>query len=310
MGMVLVVRPLCNYSSCSLSLLKQCYNTNFVLHYLGNAFEVPAAAGFPVGRGQSNNFVMQIHYNNPRHLTNSQDNSGIRFSYTSKLRPHDADFMVLGLSSSSYLRIPPRQEAFEVTDVCASSCTEQAQTFYAFATLLHMHTLGKKMQTEHFRPIRKNIANGKALYSYYKVGDLARNDQYDFNRQETDKLTTPVAIQPGDMLITRCTFNSMNKNVTTVGGMSTSNEMCYNFVAYYPKKDGVYTCASHDGCTTPASSAQKNTPPNPFTDILPASLAMGMLVLAVIVAVAIAGAVVLVMRVFSGQNHHQGRSAI
>lgn len=35
-------------------------------------------------------------------------------------------------------------------------------------------------------------------------------------------------------MITTCVFNTLDRTNVTVGGESTTDEMCYNFVYYYP----------------------------------------------------------------------------
>ncbi|RNA04066.1 dopamine beta-hydroxylase [Brachionus plicatilis] len=41
----------------------------------------------------------------------------------------------------------------------------------------------------------------------------------------------------GDSLILECTYGSKNRNKFTLGGFGTSDEMCINFIYYYPKID-------------------------------------------------------------------------
>ncbi|CAH8298167.1 unnamed protein product, partial [Schistosoma turkestanicum] len=39
----------------------------------------------------------------------------------------------------------------------------------------------------------------------------------------------------GDTLITACTYDTSARNQVTFGGIGINNEMCVNYVFYYPK---------------------------------------------------------------------------
>ena len=44
-------------------------------------------------------------------------------------------------------------------------------------------------------------------------------------------------MKPGDQLILNCLYNTKDRDTFTLGGLSTQEEMCLNFMAYYPKID-------------------------------------------------------------------------
>ena len=102
---------------------------------------LPKEAGFRVGNPSSNNdkFVLQIHYNNPHHLQNATDSSGLEMYYTSHFRKYDAGIMTLG---SVKFEIPPGKYKYEVAMACNSFCTnKQHGPIYAFSTIHHAHCL-------------------------------------------------------------------------------------------------------------------------------------------------------------------------
>lgn len=47
---------------------------------------------------------------------------------------------------------------------------------------------------------------------------------------------SPLLLNPGDVLRTKCTFTSKTKVKTTYSGQATSDEMCFAFLVYYPKE--------------------------------------------------------------------------
>jgi dopamine beta-monooxygenase len=71
--------------------------------------------------------MVEIHYNNPELISGRKDNSGLRITYTSHLRPFDAGIMELGLIYSDANSIPPRQLAWPITAYCPSECTEKVE---------------------------------------------------------------------------------------------------------------------------------------------------------------------------------------
>ena len=49
----------------------------------------------------------------------------------------------------------------------------------------------------------------------------------------------------GDELILNCVYNTKDRDVFTVGGLSTQEEMCLNFIFYYPKIDMPFCLSSY-----------------------------------------------------------------
>jgi hypothetical protein len=48
-------------------------------------------------------------------------------------------------------------------------------------------------------------------------------------------------IEPGDDLVTHCVYDSRARTTATVGGESSDNEMCLNFMMYEPAQP-IDTC--------------------------------------------------------------------
>jgi hypothetical protein len=185
-------------------------------------FVLPPEAGFLVGdaAGGQTHFVVEVHYNNPLEASGQVDSSGIDVCLTSDLRPNNAG--VLGLGKVSDIEIPPGEPAWVESSTCPSSMTSAALVggpLTVFGAMPHGHLLARAIRTEQFR-------NGQL------VGDLGRDDAFDFNDQKFIPIDGEV--HGGDELVTTCVYDSTSRTTTTHGGLGTQDEMCLNALAYYP----------------------------------------------------------------------------
>ena len=106
-----------------------------------------------------------------------------------------------------------------------SECTKNVipnDGIKAFGSTLHQHTIGKALNFRHIR-------NGKELEP------IDINLNYDFNYQQTIIFDQPKLILPGDQFILDCYTDSTKRDYITIGGESSSQEMCGVFLHYYPK---------------------------------------------------------------------------
>lgn len=187
-------------------------------------FRAPHVAGYPFGKGEHQWFTLEVHYTNPELVTDAIDNTTFTMKYTPNLRQYDIGILTLGTFN---LTIPPGQRNVSFSNLCPSSCT---QTFDHNITLLHsfyhMHGLGKALVTQHLSQARE-------------LRPLGRRTAYSYNYQDPVAIPTDTAIlSPGDALITTCTYDSRSRFNVTEFGPRTQDEMCFNFVAYYPRIRG------------------------------------------------------------------------
>uniref|UniRef100_A0ABM0MLH0 Dopamine beta-hydroxylase-like n=1 Tax=Saccoglossus kowalevskii TaxID=10224 RepID=A0ABM0MLH0_SACKO len=189
-------------------------------------FIYPAEAGVEFGGPEfPRHVVLEIHYNNPLQRSGAVDKSGMRFYYTPTLRPHDAGIMELGLTYSPRMSIPPNNEGFILNGYCTPECTEQALPatgIKVFGSQLHTHLTGTAVWTKHVR-------NGNQL------PDLNRDDHFSTHFQDIRLLRQQVSVLPGDMLVTGCKYNTMDRTNVTLGGFGIEDEMCLNYIHYYPR---------------------------------------------------------------------------
>lgn len=207
----------------------------------GKEFYYPENAGFPIGKADSPKVVMlEIHYDNPEKKEGLNDSSGLRFYHTKQLRQYDAGVLMVGEGVSRSMIIPPKQNAWQSDGFCLKECLKEGMKdsklpkggINVFAVLLHTHLAGRKTWVRH---VRGDV----------ELREIARDDHYDFNFQEYHSLRKEVHIASGDSLINVCIYNTEDRQTKTVGGLSTTDEMCLSFLMYYPKVN-LTKCVSVD----------------------------------------------------------------
>ncbi|KAM3599493.1 uncharacterized protein V6R79_006896 [Siganus canaliculatus] len=214
---------------------------NFCRHVLAawamgaEAFYYPPDAGLPIGGPGSSRFLrLEVHYHNPLLISGRRDSSGIRLYYTPSLRHYDAGIMELGLVYTPIMAVPPRQHNFYLSGYCTSKCTQTALPpggIYIFASQLHTHLAGRGVKTVLVR-------GGKEL-------DVVQEDQHFSTHYQTIRvLRKMVNVLPGDVLITKCTYNTEDRSKPTVGGFGIMEEMCVNYIHYYPRTK-LELCKTH-----------------------------------------------------------------
>ncbi|XP_033832287.1 dopamine beta-hydroxylase isoform X1 [Periophthalmus magnuspinnatus] len=198
-------------------------------------FYYPPDAGLPIGGPKGSRFLrLEVHYHNPLIISGRRDSSGIRLHYTPSLRKYDAGIMELGLVYTPIMAVPPRQQAFDLSGYCTSKCTETAlpkQGIFVFASQLHTHLAGRAIRTVLIRGGRE-------------VEVLSQDPHYSAHYQMIRSLRKMVHVLPGDVLITKCTYNTEDRTKPTVGGFGIMDEMCVDYIHYYPRTQ-LELCKTH-----------------------------------------------------------------
>lgn len=177
----------------------------------GNNLELPPEAGFPEEAGTTH-WVLQIHYNNGTAKTGS-DQSGYELCTTEQLRPHDAGVLAFG---STKFSIPPRATHSITCDYKLGKEFEGVKLFNASP---HMHTFGQSMSTE-------RLPGGDGAPQM-----IFEQKNFSFEAQANFPITGSLA--QGDVMRTRCGWK--NPSDATIGfGEGTGDEMCFDFIGYYP----------------------------------------------------------------------------
>lgn len=234
------VREVPNYSgSCEDTMkpkkLNSCRHVLAAWAMGAEPFYYPPDAGLPIGGPEGSKFLrLEVHYHNPLIFSGRRDSSGIRLHLTPSLRRYDAGIMELGLVYTPIMAIPPRQHAFDLSGYCTSKCTQTAlppQGIYVFASQLHTHLAGRAVRTLLIRGGRE-------------VEVLSQDPHYSAHYQMIRSLRKMVHVLPGDVLITKCTYNTEDRTKPTVGGFGIMEEMCVDYIHYYPRTQ-LELCKTH-----------------------------------------------------------------
>ncbi|KAH9395206.1 hypothetical protein TYRP_020965 [Tyrophagus putrescentiae] len=176
------------------------------------------------GRLGDGRLADDMHYNNPDLVGGVVDSSGIRLYYTDHLRQTDAGILEIGLEYTDKNSIPPGV-VMDLRGYCVAECTRAALPPFGitiFASQLHTHLTGVRSWTEHVR--------GGVV-----VGEVNRDDHYSSHFQEIRALPVPVTVFPGDALVNVCRYDTRRRKNITLGGFGIRDEMCVNYLHYYPK---------------------------------------------------------------------------
>eukprot|EP00752_Nemacystus_decipiens_P002626 g2458.t1 len=197
--------------------------------------ELPDDVGFLFGNasGGFTSVNVQTHYNNPNGDEGLVDSSGVRVYYTEELRQSDMGVMQLGDPFIFLEGFPLPDGKLSVSFDCPSSCTEEhfeAEEVTVFSHFLHMHENGQRLETRQYR----NDSSGNEVLVH-----SAEVEYYSFLQAGGHVLNTndSVTIQKGDRFETECFYDTAlssvgSENVTF--GLGSENEMCIDFVFYYP----------------------------------------------------------------------------
>jgi hypothetical protein len=179
----------------------------------GGNLVMPPEAGFPVD--ENTHWLVQMHYNNAKNAPNQVDDSGYQLCETEQLRPNDAGVLAFG---SRRFKIPPRTAAY--TRRCDYTLGDRYRGVTFFSAFPHMHLRGTRIGTE-------LLPGGTGAPQ-----TVFEQNPFNFENQANFPLDH-VAVNPGDVMRTRCTWKN-TEDRTLDFGENTGDEMCFNFLAYYP----------------------------------------------------------------------------
>uniref|UniRef100_H2XZG6 DOMON domain-containing protein n=1 Tax=Ciona intestinalis TaxID=7719 RepID=H2XZG6_CIOIN len=195
----------------------------------GGAFYFPKHTGLVFGvEGAPRYVVMETHYDNPNAMAGVVDSSGLRITYTSRLRQFDTGILELGHTVSGIQHIiPPQAQSFLSYGTCTENCMSSSMDdagvteLNIYGVMQHSHLLGTGMKTRYFR-------------GGVELPPLSEDKSYDFNYQETRILQEERVFKKGDAMQVVCNYKSMDETELTYGGLDTTKEMCMSFIYYYP----------------------------------------------------------------------------
>jgi Copper type II ascorbate-dependent monooxygenase, N-terminal domain/DOMON domain/Copper type II ascorbate-dependent monooxygenase, C-terminal domain len=228
---------------------------NFIGWASSGVLTYPPEAGFPFGAGEATSILLEVHYENLVAVKGVPDESGFSFVYTTRLRPHDLGYLIVGDSlEQQAAMVQPRPQTlpaghgrYAVTNLCPASCIANMEPkqseLHVVSTTFHMHVKGVAEYIDVYRDGRQR-------------GRLAGTSHWDFEHQIAIAADSDVQLHPGDSLLTRCIYNTKNRsqlvrpyvfesapsNAPVVGGFGTYStahgqfeEMCYAFLLVWPR---------------------------------------------------------------------------
>ncbi|XP_012877099.1 PREDICTED: putative DBH-like monooxygenase protein 2 [Dipodomys ordii] len=226
----------------------------------GLSYQLPDEVGISIGTPLDPQWIrLEIHYSNFHNLPGIYDSSGIRLYYTSHLRKYDLGILELGVLTFPIHFIPPGAESFKSYGLCKTDKFEEmngapVNDMIVASYLLHTHLAGRALRAVQYR-------NGKQLRT------ICKDDSYDFSLQETRDLPHLVDIKPGDELLVECNYQTLDRDSTTFGGISTINEMCLIFLFYYPRNN-ISSCLGFPDIIYVANELGEEASENPMENLI------------------------------------------
>ena len=202
------------------------------------ASKLPDQAGIRILGSGIKAFVLQVHYDNPSSDTGKVDSSGFRIYYTTTLRANDAavleigDPAVVAARSPETWTVPAGLSKITIRND-AASCTNrfQDESITVFTRFLHMHQVGTHM----------TVTQESAANTVIRKDAV---DYYDFKQSgafEPRSTGQGFQISKGDTFTVECWFNNPGTTPRRFG-LGSSDEMCIDYIYYYPLQPGLSQC--------------------------------------------------------------------
>lgn len=181
----------------------------------------------------SDGLMLQIHYDDSQD-NGKPDQSGLGLHFVDSAE-HEAGVMWTGTifapegepdGGFGEFIIPAGATDYEVGGAC--TVTEAMGPITVFGVWPHMHEIGKSLNATMY-PGLQNPGDAQCLVDV----------SWDFDDQRGYQFVHPVEMVPGDRIETTCLFDNPN-SFDVRFGEETDDEMCFDFVMYYPALDQQY----------------------------------------------------------------------
>ena len=180
----------------------------------GSTVPLPDDVGIYMPNG-SQAIRLDVHYYNLGNSQDEYDQSGVALCVTRTFRQYSAT--VIGLTGDA---TAPANSRVDNVTTCTASTTAPV---YFLSVQPHMHKLG---------------VNSALQQTHNGVMTVLHDGPFVFEEQREYPLDN-VLISNGDQLTTICSYQN-DTNTTVRFGQNSDDEMCFNFVMYYPK--GAISC--------------------------------------------------------------------
>ncbi|KAL1429875.1 hypothetical protein MTO96_015382 [Rhipicephalus appendiculatus] len=203
-------------------------------HSTATSTQLPEGVGFQVGQRTSVRYlVLQVHYDSP--MPNGEsDTTGLELLIDLQPQRYLAGIHVFYAKDKT---IPPGHTNFPVDVNCVAS---REEPIFVFAYRVHTHSLGRAV-TAYL------LHNGQ--WSLLVKGDPHQPQAF-------YPLNKTVPVKPGDVLASRCTYNTMSRTLPTEIGPGARQEMCNLYLMYYALRSSGRTSGQCENLERPALVSQ------------------------------------------------------
>jgi len=202
---------------------------------------MPPEYGYPIGGSEKEfkHFFLEMHFDNPSLDKDVTEHTGIRLYATQEYRPIEFGILTVGSTSSfQALTIPPKSQALSIENICRknfmNNLYKETGNITIFAELPHTHLAGREFYS-------------KVLRNNTEIEMISDNKYYYFNYQFVNFKRKKIVLKEDDEVITTCIYNTMDRDKYTLGGLATTDEMCLNFLWYYPRNTEYTACEEQTG---------------------------------------------------------------
>lgn len=204
--------------------------------------DFPENFGYPLGgSGGIKYFFLQMHYENPAMTQNVKEDSGMRIYTTKNIQSTEFGVFTMGTNSDpTGIILPPKMKNLSYRYNCRADALKELFAngdITIFAQIPHTHLAGTQM----FSTV---VRNNK------EINYISNNKYYNSEFQYVNYLQTPITMTSGDAISLVCHYNTDDRDSSTFGGLGTFDEMCLNFIWYYPSNPKI------DGCYDSLSGAE------------------------------------------------------
>ncbi len=188
--------------------------------------DLPSDVGMYLPKG-TKSLRLDMHYFNLVGSKDEEDHSGVEICVSRKKRPNTST-VFMGFSNILGLSLPA-QKSTDIVGICK---IQGSVPINALSVSPHAHSLAYNMKMEVKRA-------GSGAIEVWHDEPFAFEDQRIFPLNKV--------LNPGDVVKTTCSYKNTTP-MTVTFGEDTNDEMCFNFVAYYPM-DG-FSCDPFGGLTS------------------------------------------------------------
>lgn len=204
-------------------------------------------------------FRMEVHYDGMWTMHGTTTDPGV--GYLIDLAPNDGSYTPIGSISTGTLSLalpsllPRGDNRLHMWGSCTIPNDVPADGLTVLYNTFHMHLQGRQMWVTHIAGPAWGTEEGKEL------SEVGRHNYYDWNFQFAGGFPPQgKRLFAGDTLIVHCRYDSSNNvnrakhggldlqpNVTTTFGEGTMDEMCFDFITYFPRLPSLATCFGRSG---------------------------------------------------------------